>query len=282
MNPLLPIVLGAAAGGLLAVGAREALAASPAVASWLLAAVEPLRRAGSEGYAPTEDERQRLAVLGSIVLLGGALLLAGPGPLAVMAAAGPAAAGWAVNQRRARYRRAVERQMPEIATAIADALAAGRSVRGALAAAGDSLEGPAAAEMARLAADISLGVPTGEALAGLGRRLESERVEVFRSAMLSQALAGGDLATLLRRYSAATAERQRVDEDARAATAQARFTGLLVVALPAGAALFAELLEPGFAARLLSNGPALVLLALAGAFQAAGFLVIRKLGKPRT
>jgi tight adherence protein B len=278
---LFSIVLGAAAGGMLAVGVREALAASPAAAAWLLGAVEPLRRAGSEGYAPSEAERRRLAWVGSGLFLAVALLLAGPGPLAVLAAAGPGAAGWAVNRRRARYRRAVERLMPEIATAVADALAAGRSVRGALASAGDSLEGPAAAEMARLAADLSLGVPTREALEGLGRRLESERVEVFRAAMLSQQLAGGDLSTLLRRYAAATAERRRVAEDARAATAQARFTGLLVVALPGGAALFAELLEPGFAARLLSSGPALAMLALAAAFQGAGFLVIRRLGRAR-
>jgi tight adherence protein B len=281
MNELLPILLGAMAGGMLAVGAREALVASPAAAAWLLSAIEPLRRAGSEGYAPSEAERKRLAWLGSGVLLGTVLLLAGPGPLAVLAAAGPAAAGWAVNRRRSRYRRAVERQMPEIATAIADALAAGRSVRGALAASADSLEGPAAAEMARLSADLSLGVPTTEALADLTRRLESERVEVFRAAMLSQQLAGGDLATLLRRYAEATAERQRVAEDARAATAQARFTGLLVVALPAGAALFAELLEPGFAARLLANGAALAMLALAAALQGAGFMVIRRLGRAR-
>ena len=49
--------------------------------------------------------------------------------------------------------------MPEIAAAVADALAAGRSVRGALAAAVTSLEGPPAAEMARLAADLVARAP---------------------------------------------------------------------------------------------------------------------------
>ena len=37
----------------------------PAAARWLAAAVEPLRRAGREGYAPTELERRRLAVVGT-------------------------------------------------------------------------------------------------------------------------------------------------------------------------------------------------------------------------
>lgn len=279
MSGLAPIVLGALAGGLLAIGAREAISASPALAAWLLAAVEPLRRAGREGYAPTEAERKRLALVGAGAFLLLALLFAGPGPLAVLAAAGPGAAGWAVTSRRARYRRAVERRMPEIATAVADALAAGRSVRGALASATASLEGPPAAEMARLAADLSLGIPTSEALEGLRRRLESRRVEVFCSALLSQQVAGGDLATLLRRYATATAERERVSEDARTATAQARFTGLLVVALPGGAALFAELIAPGFAGRLLSDPAAVAMLAMAAALQALGFFAIRRLGR---
>ncbi len=278
MSGLAPIVLGAAAGGMLAVGVREAAMATPAVAAWLAGSVEPLRRAGSEGYAPSELERRRLAIVGSGALLLAALFVAGPGPLAVVAVAGPAAAGWALTSRRARYRRAVERRMPEIAAAVADALAAGRSVRGALAAAAASLDGPPAAEMARLAADLSLGIPTAEALAGLRGRLRSQRVDVFCSALLSQQIAGGDLATLLRRYAEATAEHERVAEDARAATTQARFTGLLVVALPAGAALFAELLKPGFTARLLSEKAALVMLALAAALQVLGFLAIRRFG----
>lgn len=279
MNELAPLLLGAAAGGMLSVGVREAIVASPALAAWLRAAVEPLDRAGREGYAPSELERRRLALVGSLVIFLATLLLAGPGPLAAVALAGPAAAGWAVNSRRTRYRRAVERRMPEIAAAVADALAAGRSVRGALAAAAASLDGPPAAEMARLAADLSLGFPTAEALAGLRARLGSQRVDVFCSALLSQQVAGGDLATLLRRYAEATAERERVAADARSATSQARFTGLLVVALPAGAALFAELLEPGFVGQLLSSHAALVMLAMAAALQLGGFLAIRRLGR---
>lgn len=278
MSGLTPILLGAAAGGMLAVGVREGVLATPALASWLLGSVEPLLRAGREGYAPSELERRRLAVVGTGALLLTALFLAGPGPLAIVAVAGPAAAGWAVASRRARYRRSVERRMPEIASAVADALAAGRSVRGALAAAAASLDGPPAAEMARLAADISLGIPTSEALAGLRARLRSQRVDVFCSALLSQQIAGGDLTTLLRRYAEATAEHARVAEDARAATTQARFTGLLVVALPGGAALFAELLAPGFTGRLLSDQAALAMLGFSAALQAIGFFAIRRFG----
>lgn len=74
-----PIALGALAGGLAALATREAVLATPAAARWVRAALEPLRRAGREGYAPSEVERRRLAVLGTLAVLGGAALIAGPG-----------------------------------------------------------------------------------------------------------------------------------------------------------------------------------------------------------
>jgi tight adherence protein B len=274
-----PIVLGALAGALGALAVREAVIATPALARWLRAAVEPMRRAGREGYAPSEAERRRLAVLGTLGVLGGALLVAGPGIAPIAALAGPAVATWAIASRRARYRRAVERGLPQAATAVADALAAGRSVRAALGAAPGSLEGPPAAEMARVRAELELGLPTREALTGLQRRLDSQRVDAFSAALLSQQLGGGDLAALLRRFAGAAAERDRADADARSATAQARFTGLLVVAMPVGVALLAELLEPGFVAGLLSDPAAASILAGAAALQLVGFATIRKLSR---
>ncbi len=274
-----PIVLAAAAGGMAAVAVREAVVATPAVGRWLADAIEPLRRAGREGYAPTESERRRLAAVGTGALLVGALLVAGPGPAPLGAVAGPSAAAWAVARRRARYRRAVERGLPQVATAVADALAGGRSVRAALVAAASSIDGPPAAELARLRAELELGASTAQGLAALQDRLRSPRVDSFAAALLSQQLAGGDLAGLLRRFAGSAAERDRVAADARSATAQARFTGLLVVAMPAGAALFAELIEPGFVEGLLSEGESAGLLTAAAAFQLGGFVAIRRLSR---
>jgi tight adherence protein B len=277
---LTPTILAAAfAGGLAAVAVREALRAAPGVAGWLMLAVEPLRRAGSEGYAPSAAERRRLGLLLGAGLLFAGTWMVGPAPAAPLAAAGPAGASWALAARAARYRRSVEAALPRVAIATADALAAGRSVRAALGGAGASLEGPAAAEVARLRADLDLGIPLETALASLRERIHSPRVDSFCAALLSQRIAGGDLVTLLRRYADAAAGRERAIADARSATAQARFTGLLVAAMPAGAAVLAELLAPGFVAGLLDNAASLALLAAAAAFQVMGFAAIRRLGR---
>jgi tight adherence protein B len=276
---LLPALVGAAAGGLLALGAREALLASPAAARWVQLALEPLRRAGREGYAPTTIERRRLAGLGAVAAILGGWLLAGMMLALPLSLAGPAAMAWAISSRRRRYRRAVERSLPEVATAIADSLSAGRSLRASLPAAAAYLDGPPAAELARLGAELDLGAATVDTVEAWRLRMRSERVDAFAAALLSQRLAGGDLAGLLRRFAAGAAERDRVAEDARSATAQARFTGLLVVAMPTGGALFAELIQPGFIAKLLGSAPAAVMLALAAALQLVGFIAIRRISR---
>jgi tight adherence protein B len=274
-----PLVLGALAGAMAALALREAVLARPGITRWAQTALEPLVRAGREGYTPSTPERRRLAAVGAIVAVLCGWLVAGSSLAIALAFAGPGMTAAAVSRRRARYRRAVERSLPEIANAIADSLSAGRSLRGSLAAATASLDGPPAAEMARIGAELDLGSPTTAALEGLRARLRSPRVDAFCAALLSQRLAGGDLAALMRRFADGAAERDRVAEDARTATAQARFTGLLVVAMPSGAALFAELVQPGFLLRIVSSPVAAALLTMAAGLQLAGFVAIRRLSR---
>jgi tight adherence protein B len=276
---VLPVLIAALAGGLLALAAREALLASPALAAWLRLALEPLRRAGSEGHEPTVPERRRLAAVATLATVIGGGLLAGPALALPLSVAGPAGAAWAISSRRRRYRNAVERSLPEVAIAIADSLGAGRSLRASLPAAATYLDGPPAAELARLGAELDLGAATSATIEAWRARMRSERVDAFAAALLSQRLAGGDLAGLLRRFAAGAAERDRVAEDARSATAQARFTGLLVVAMPTGGALFAELLQPGYLATLFGSPASAILLALALALQLVGFLAIKRFSR---
>ena len=273
------MLLGALAGALAAVAGREALAALPGAAAWTRQAFEPLIRAGREGYAPTTRERRQLALLGTGAAVLAGWLVAGPAAALSLSVAGPLIAASALTRGRDRYRRAVERALPEVAGAVADSLAAGRSLRAALGAAASSLDGPAAVELSRLRAELELGAPTATAVASLRGRMRSERVDAFAAALLSQRLAGGDLSSLLRRFAAAASERDRAADDARAATAQARFTGLLVVAMPSGAALFAELMEPGFLGRVAASPAALALMATAASLQVAGFAAIRRFAR---
>ena len=272
-----PPLLGALAGCLAVLALRELLGASTLFSEWLKGAIEPLRRARGEGYLPTSAERWRLGLLGGVAAVIAGWYVGGPMAGIPMAAAGPLLAGWAVRRSRARYRRAIERSLPDVARAIADSLSAGHSPRGALGAASVSLEGPASSEFERVRHSLELGNPTGEAVRALADRFRSPRVDAFATALVSQRTAGGDLASLLRRFADGAAERDRVAEDARSATAQARFTGYLVVAMPVGAALFTELIASGFIGSLLTSPAAIAMVGLACLLQAGGFILISKL-----
>jgi tight adherence protein B len=274
-----PVVLAALAGSLAVLALRELVGASTVFSEWLRDAIEPLRRARGEGYLPTSAERLRLALLGGIGAVFAGWYLFGPAAGIPLAAAGPLIAGWAVRRSRSRYRGAVERALPDVARAIADGLSAGHSPRGALAGVSVSLEGPASTEFERVRHSLDLGHSTVDAVRALADRFRSPRVDAFATALVSQRTAGGDLASLLRRFADGAAERDRVAEDARSATAQARFTGYLVAAMPAGAALFTELIASGFIGSLLASPAAIVMVGLAALLQAGGFMLISKLAK---
>ena len=278
IGPALPVLLAALGGAAVAVAIREGLGSMPALLRQVEAAAQTLALAGRENRTPTEPERRRLGLLAGVVLGLLAVLVAGPGPFAGIAVAGPTLAGVLVARSRGRYRRRVEADVAQIASGIADAVAGGGSLRAALLGAGAALEGPSAVELARVRADLEIGLPPREALGGLIRRVPSERIEALVTAILSQERAGGDLPELLRRHAAAAAARRRAEEEARSATAQARLTGGMVVAMPLFMALMVELISPGFTRTVLASPVSVILLLVAGVLQIAGFVAIRRLG----
>jgi tight adherence protein B len=261
----------------------DALAAVERSAASALAArlAAPLQRAGREGREPTAPERRRLALLAAGALLAGGWILGGLVPGVGLAVAGPWVAAAALRARRRRYRADVRRGAPLVARALADALAGGHSVRGAMTAAaqGGGVPGAAGAELRRAAGRLELGEPTAAVLDRLRRRARVPPFDTIVAAILVQGRAGGDLARLLRELAAALEDAMRLEADARAATAQARFTGLLISVLPLGAAALAELGSPGYLGSLLSAPLTAWLLGCAVLFQLGALVLISRIAR---
>jgi tight adherence protein B len=272
------------AGAFAVAAAWEALAAlerhrAAATAAGVLA---PLRRARREGRAPSTSERRRLALVAAATLLGAGWLLSGLLAGLALAAAGPWVTAAVVRARRRRYRSEVASGAAATARALADALGAGHSVRSALGAAAGGVPGAAGTELRAAAGALDLGEPTEEVLERLRARAQARSFDTITAAILLQRDAGGDLAAVLREVAGALDDAQRLEHDARAATAQARFTGLLVAGLPLGAAGLAELADPGRMAGLLGNPLSAWLLMGAVGLQAGSILAIRRLARART
>ena len=274
-----PLAAFAAALGVLVlwelVGAIESLARAGALGRLL----SPLVRAGDVGSEPTASERRRLAITAALTLLVAGWLLAGVLAGIVLATAAPWALGMVVRRRRRRYRAELSRAAPAVARAVADALAAGHAISGALAEAARGVDGPAAVELHGVGAALVLGQPLERALARLRARADSRAYDTFVVALLLQRDAGGDLVGLLRELARAQEAAARCADDARAATAQARFTGLVVGLLPAGAAALAELASPGALAAVVRVPLAGWLAGFAGLLQLMGLVAIRRLGR---
>lgn len=246
-------------------------------------ALAPLARARADGEAASAAERRRLAALGACALLAAGWLLSGPGAGLALAAAAPVAARTALAARRRRWRAELADAAPTVARAISDALAGGHSIRGALlqAAGPGAPAGAAASELRVAARALHLGEETATVLERLRTRAATPAYDTLVAAILLQRDAGGDLTRLLRSLAGSLEDAVRVERDARAATAQARFTGALVGVLPAGALALAELAQPGFVGALLSFAPSAALLLVAVALQVAGLAAVRRLGRLR-
>jgi tight adherence protein B len=143
------------------------------------------------------------------------------------------------------------------------------------------VSGAAGVELRRCAAELELGLPVDEALERLRAKAGSRRYDTLVAACLLQRRAGGDLALLLRDCARSFEDEARLLGDARAATAQARFTGLVVVLLPLGGALLAELARPGLLAALAGSPMTAWLTGLALALQLAAAVWIRRLASVR-
>ncbi len=242
---------------------------------------EILTRPGREGREPGASERRRLLAAAA---LAGALLgtfVAGPVLGLGAAAAAPIAVGRVLRSRRRRYRRAVADGAAQIATVLADALGGGHSVRGAIIETAPALEGPPGQELRRAAAELAIGARTEDVLEALRRRSRSHEIDTVVAGVLLQRRAGGDLARLLRDAARAFEDQTRLRGEVRAATAQARFTGLVVVLLPLGGALLAELASPGFLRGLADGFLTAWLVGLALVMQIAAAVAIRRLGRVR-
>jgi tight adherence protein B len=281
VTPAAWLAAGAALAGV--AGAWEALAAveRTRLAAGVGRLIEPLARAGLEGRAPTAPERRRLWLLAGVALLCAGWLLAGPALGALAAGTAPAAILVVTRARRRRWREELRGAAPACARAMADALGAGRSIRAALGDAAASAEGAARHELGAAARALALGESTDAVLLRLRARARAHAWDTLVAAVLLQRDAGGDLAGLLRDLAASGEAADRIARDARAATAQARFTAWLVLGLPAAGAMLAELASPGFAASLVATPLAAWLAAMAVLLQVAALVVIGRLARSR-
>ena len=140
--------------------------------------------------------------------------------------------------RRLRGRRTLavrrDEQLADAVTAMTAAVRSGMSVPQAIGYAMRESEPPVSDELARLVADIDVGVPLGDAVDAWAERTQSEDAQLVAGALDLHRRSGGDLPSVLDQVAATIRERVAVGRETRALTAQARLSGWILGVLPIG------------------------------------------------
>jgi tight adherence protein B len=198
------------------------------------------------------------------------------------AATGLAAAAspflWLRYRRSQRLKR-FEEQFPEALDLLSRAIRAGHAFQSAMGMVADELPAPVGAEFKKAFDQQNFGLPVREALLELATRVPSLDVRFFVTAVTIQRETGGNLSEILDNLARVVRERFKIRRQVRVHTAHGRFTGYVLLALPAALALVLTWLSPEHMKLLFTERIGQTLLIGAMVMQAIGFVWIRQVIK---
>jgi tight adherence protein B len=225
-----------------------------------------------------------IRLLFAVVFAFAALLLlrfstAGFLAFGICAIVGYMAPAFYVGLRKARRRDAISAQLVEMLEMLSNSLRSGFAFVQAVELAARQLKPPIKDELEAFLSDTSLGAKTEDALHALADRTASVDIELMVTTILVQRTSGGNLSEVLDNVAATIRERERLQGDIRALTAQQRFTGLVLSVYPILLGLLFVALAPDIWKVLWEKEGGRILLAVAAGLQLLGMLSIRRILK---
>ena len=185
---------------------------------------------------------------------------------------------WLTRRRAVRIRK-FEEQFPEALDMLSRAMRAGHAFQTALGTAGEELAEPVGAELKKVFDQQNFGLPLNDALRELAERIPLVDVKFFVTAIAIQRESGGNLAEILDNLAHVVRERFKVQRQVRTHTAHGRFTGFVLLALPAGLAVALSFIAPDQMNLLFTEPMGRMMIGVAIVMQTVGFFWIRKVIK---
>jgi tight adherence protein B len=195
-------------------------------------------------------------------------------PLAAAPFGLAAPTAWLVNRRNSRLRK-FEEMFPEALDLISRAIRAGHAFQTAMGMAADELREPVGPEFKKAFDQHNFGLPLRDALDQLAQRVPSLDVRFFVTAVQIQRDTGGNLAEILDNLAHVVRERFKIQRQIRVHTAHGRFTGYVLVALPAALAVALSFINPEHMNLLFREHLGQMMLIIAMIMQTIGFFWIR-------
>jgi tight adherence protein B len=204
-------------------------------------------------------------------------------PLVLVAALVAVAAAFApfgfLLHRRGRRLKKFEEMFPEALDLLSRAIRAGHAFQTAMGMVADELPEPVGPEFKKTFDQQNFGLPLRDALNELSERIHLLDVRFFVTAVLIQRDTGGNLSEILDNLAHVVRERFKIQRQVRVHTAHGRFTGYVLLALPAALAVALSLINPEHMQLLFHERMGQMMLMGAIVMQTIGFVWIRKVIK---
>lgn len=226
-------------------------------------------------------EPEKLYVANIIFLLGGLTitwLLTGAWPLALVAAAGGAFLPrflyqFIKNRREDRFLN----DLPDALTALASMMKSGANFNVALDHLVAETDGPISQEFGLLQRELRMGKDYGAALDALCERMPLIDLKLVASGIKISREVGGELSETLGRLGITIRRKLEMEGKIRALTAQGKYQGIVMAALPLFLALAIYHIEPEAMSRLFSEPVGWAVCVVFVVFECLGYHFIKKI-----
>lgn len=132
------------------------------------------------------------------------------------------------NRRRAKF----VKQLADALMLLTNSLRSGYGFVKGLELVAKEMSDPISKELNRMLREVNLGVTVDDALLNLGRRVNSQDLDIVIGAYLVQKDVGGNLTEIMEKVAETIRERLRIQGDVRVLTTQGKLSGLVVGLLP--------------------------------------------------
>lgn len=180
-----------------------------------------------------------------------------------------------LRMRRAGRLRAFNNQLGTVLMQLSGSLRAGYGMLQAIDFVAHEMPAPAGPEFAQVVREVKLGLSQMQALDDLADRVGSDDLLLIVTAIHIHHETGGNLAEILETVAETIRERVRIKGELRSLTAQQRYSGYALAALPVIVFFLLMLLNSEYESRLFAPGPTLCIPIGAFVSMFIGFLLIR-------
>ena len=186
--------------------------------------------------------------------------------------------GFLMHRRSGRLKK-FEEQFPEALDLLSRAIRAGHAFQTAMGMVADELPEPVGPEFKTTFDQQNFGLPLRDALNELAQRIDILDVRFFVTAVSIQRDTGGNLAEILDNLAHVVRERFKIRRQVRVHTAHGRFTGWVLMALPAALGVVLSFINPDHMQLLFREHMGQVMLVGAMVLQIIGYIWIRQVIK---